>query len=87
MKIVKLILNLDRRIIYTIVALLVIVPLIRPLALPVVATPEVKGIFNVIDALPEGSQIVISADFDPASKPELLPFLDALLAHCFIKGI
>lgn len=81
------ILNLDRRIIFSIVALVVVWPLIQPLSLPVVATPEVTHIFEGIDQLPAGSHILISADFDPASKPELQPFLDAVLQHCFAKGL
>ncbi|MCC7479089.1 hypothetical protein IT575_11605 [bacterium] len=83
----KAILNLDRRIIFSIVALVVAWPLISPLALPVVATPEVEAIFQGMDALPAGSHVLISADFDPASKPELQPMLDAVLQHCFAKGI
>jgi hypothetical protein len=81
------VLRLDRRIIYGIVAVLVLIPLLRPLALPVVPTPETRGIFAAIDALPEGSKLLIAADFDPASKPELQPMLDAALAHCFEKNL
>ena len=87
MDFVKLILNLDRRIIYTIVALLVVIPLIWPLSLPIRPTPEVTGVFDEIDRLQPGDHIMISADFDPASKPELLPMLDAILAHCFARGV
>ena len=87
MDFVTVILNLDRRIIYTIVALLVALPLIWPLSLPIRPTPEVKGIFDQIDQLHEGDHIMISADFDPASKPELLPMLEAVLAHCFARGV
>jgi hypothetical protein len=83
----RTVLFLDRRIIYTIVALCVLIPLIRPLALPVVPTPEVQGIYGAIDALNAGDSVLIAADFDPASKPELLPILDAAIAHCFIKGL
>ena len=86
MDIVNIILNLDRRIIFTIVALLVALPLIKPLSLPVKTTPEVEGIYKVIDELPSGSHILLSGDFDPASKPELFPMVEALLAHCFEKG-
>lgn len=77
------ILNLDRRIIYVIVAFCVLFPMLRPLSLPVVPTSNVAGIFDEIDKLPEGSPVMISADFDAASQPELLPMLDAALAHCF----
>lgn len=87
MDLVTLILNLDRRIIYTIVAICIVVPLIAPFSLPIEPTPEVRGVFDTLDSLPEGSHILIAADFDPASKPELLPALHAILAHCFSKGL
>lgn len=87
MDFVNLILNLDRRIIFTIVALCIAVPLIKPLSLPIEPTPEVHGIYDAVDALPPGSHVMISGDYDPASKPELQPMLDAMLAHCFIKGL
>lgn len=81
------ILNIDRRIVYVIVALCVAVPLIKPLQLPIVPTPEVKGVYDEIDKLQAGDNILISADFDPSSKPELLPILEGMLAHCFIRGV
>lgn len=87
MDFISTILNLDRRVIYTIVGLLVVIPLIKPFSLPIRTTPETRGIFNYIDQLEAGSHILIAADFDPASKPELLPMLEAVLAHCFAREI
>jgi hypothetical protein len=81
------ILNLDRRIIYAIVALCVIVPLLLPMKIPIVPTPETRGVFDAIEKLPVGSHILIASDFNPSSKPELLPVLHSLLAQCFNKGI
>jgi hypothetical protein len=84
---VKLILNLDRRVIFTLVALLVALPLIFPFKLPVNVTPEVQSFFDAVEALPEGANVVIAGDFDPASKAELQPMFEVLLAHCFSKNI
>ena len=84
---VNFILNLDRRIIFGIVALLVAIPLIWPLSLPIVPTPEVEGIYDVVEELGPNDHILISGDFDPASKPELFPMVNALLSHCFERGI
>ena len=86
MDFVTLILNLDRKIIFGFVALLVAWPLIWPLALPIETTPEVRAIFESIDKLPNGSDVIIAADYDPSSKPELQPFLYSVLAHCFEKN-
>jgi len=87
MDFVSFVLNLDRRVIYTIVALCVVVPLVKPLSLPIDTTPEVEGIYDVIEQLPAGSHVLVAGDFDPASKPELFPMLEAVLAHCFEKDI
>ncbi len=87
MDFVTLILNLDRKIIFAFVAVLVAWPLIWPLALPIETTPEVRSIFAAIEALPNGSDIIIAADYDPSSKPELQPFTYSLLAHCFEKDL
>jgi hypothetical protein len=87
MDFVNTILSLDRRIIYTIVALCVAIPLIWPLSLPIDTTPEVLGIYDFVEDLPAGSHVLVAGDFDPASKPELFPMLEAVLAHCFEKGI
>jgi hypothetical protein len=57
MDFVNAVLNLDRRIIYTIVGFAVVLPLLFPLKLPIVATPEVHGIFDFIEGLPDGSDI------------------------------
>ncbi|MCH7471616.1 hypothetical protein IIA79_01500 [bacterium] len=87
MNLVNTILNLDRRIIYTIVALSVAVPLLKPLSLPITPTQEVLGIYDVMNELPAGSHVLIAGDFDPASKPELMPMLEAVLAHCFERDL
>lgn len=87
MGVVNTILNLDRRIIYTIVALCVIIPLVKPLSLPIIPEHETEGIYDVVDQLPAGSNLLLVGDFDPASKPELYPMVTAVLAHCFERGI
>lgn len=87
MDFLNIFLNLDRRIIFSLVALLVAVPLIFPLRLPIEPTPEVLGIYDFIEALPAGSHVMIAGDYDPASKPELFPMTEALLSHCFEKDL
>jgi len=77
----ELFLQLDRRIIYSLVALAVAIPLIWPIGLPIRITPEVQSVFDKIENLPEGSNIMMSADFDPASQPELYPMMKSVLRH------
>jgi hypothetical protein len=82
-----LVLNLDRRIIYACVSVLVALPIFFPLKLPVLPGATVKPIFEGIDALPEGSTVLISGDYGPSSKAELQPMMQALITHCFLKNL
>ncbi|MEK6764760.1 MAG: hypothetical protein AABY49_00830 [Planctomycetota bacterium] len=80
-------LRIDRRIIFIFVAIAVTLPLLIRFNLPVTATKDVKSIYNKINSLPEGSHVLISFDYDPASKEELQPMAVALLHHCFKNNI
>ena len=80
-------LRLDRRWIFLIVAIVVAIPIIHPLGLPVYETPEVRALYDSIDALPEGAPILISLDYEPGSTPECDPMATALLTHCFRKNL
>jgi hypothetical protein len=81
------ILDLDRRIIYAIVFLLVLVPLLKPFKLPVDTTPEVRKAFELVEGLQEGQALLISVDFGPSTAPETLPVYVAVLHQCFRKGV
>jgi hypothetical protein len=78
-------LKLDRRIIYSLVILAVALPLLFPLNLPIIVNKEVRNVYDKIESLPEGSNILIAADFDPASQPELYPMLKAVMEHVIRK--
>jgi hypothetical protein len=78
--------SLDRRWIFILVALAVIIPIWVGKTLPVNISPSVQSAFDFIDTLPEGSTILIACDYDPASEAELYPMTLALYRHCFDKG-
>jgi hypothetical protein len=44
-------------------------------------------VYDHIESLPGGSVMLLSLDFDPASKPELQPQSIALLRHAFRKNL
>jgi hypothetical protein len=79
--------DFDRRWIFLLMAILVLIPLLYPLALPLALSPPVKQYFDTIDALEEGDVVLLSADFDPASSPELTPMLSATLEHLCRKNV
>jgi hypothetical protein len=80
-------LGLDRRIIFLLVALGVILPLMIPVNLPVTPTPRVRAAFDTIQELPPGSRVLISMDYEPDIMAELLPMSIAVLRHCFQRHL
>ena len=77
-------LRIDRRIIFLVIGLCTL-PLLFPVGLPIKISSEVRGVYDYIEGLPEGSVFLLSLDFDPASKPELHPQAIAILRHAFKK--
>ena len=69
------------------VDLFIVVPLLFPLKLPFKVSKPVQEMYDKIESLPAGSYVFVSADYDPASMPELQPFLDAFLEHAFKKDL
>jgi hypothetical protein len=80
-------LGLDRRVIFLLITLAVLLPLIRPVGFPVRISPEVKKVYEFMESLPPRSTFLLSMDFDPASKAELHPMAIALLRHAFRKNL
>lgn len=80
-------LRIDRRIIFLVIGLCTLLPLLFPVGLPIKISSEVRGVYDYIDNLPEGSVFLLSLDFDPASKPELYPQAIAILRHAFRKNL
>ena len=79
--------SFDRRYIFLLIALTVIVPLLLPIGMPITVTKEVKSVYDYIDELPPGSTILVAMDFDPAALAELYPMSIALLKHAYTKKI
>jgi hypothetical protein len=78
--------NLDRRWIFLSMFLAIAIPILARLVFPEVVSKQAKMVFDAIDELPDGSNILLSYDFDPASQGELLPMAQAFTRHCSIKG-
>lgn len=71
--------KLDRRIIYLIVLLSVIIPLMNPQGLKIEETESVRAAFEAYEKLPEGALILMSIDYGPSTAVELEPMA---LAAC-----
>lgn len=80
-------LRLDRRIIFLVIGLCTLLPLLYPVGLPIKISNEVRGVYDYIESLPPRAPVLISLDFDPASKPELYPQAVAILRHAMRKNL
>ena len=78
--------NLDRRVIFSLIALAVIVPLIFRISFKEYPTPIVQKIFDKVESLPAGSKILLPFDYGPSTAPELEPMAFAVLRHCCEKN-
>jgi hypothetical protein len=79
--------RLDRRVIFLAIMLVVLVPYVHPIGLPIRVSRESEAFFAAIEQVPEGSTVLLAADFDPGSMPELLPMTQAALEQCFRRNL
>ncbi len=79
--------TIDRRIIYLLILLAVVIPLLLKMKMPIRVSDPVKRSFEAVDRLPQGSVVMISIDYDASSEPELQPMLLAILRHSFSKNL
>jgi len=79
--------HLDRRWIFLLMAFALSFPLFVPIDLPIRVSPEVRGYFDAVDSLHAGDVVYLAVDYDPGSKPELEPMLNATLRHLFRKHV
>jgi hypothetical protein len=79
--------TIDRRWVFLTLAVGVIVPMIAPLKLPIAVTPEVKSVFDRIDAMKPGDVIHLDAGYDPSTRAEMEPMTYAILRHAYSKDL
>jgi hypothetical protein len=83
----NLLARLDRRIIFLLVAVTVVVPMLITIPFPVPPTNATLAAFNTIEGFKEGDAILLSCSYGPSSMAEVQPQFEAVLRHAFRKGI
>lgn len=87
MKLLRFLANLDRRVIYLLVFVIVALPLIWRSSPRIEISPEVQNAYNSIQKIPAGGVLLVSIDFDGASEAELQPMLVSVLRHAFSRNL
>jgi len=75
--------DMDRRWIFIIIALVVLLPLFFPIGLPIRPTNSTQTAYNAMDDLEHGSNVLVSFEYGPSTKPEIHPMTYAVLRHLF----
>ncbi len=77
--------KLDRRWIYSLVALAVIIPFLIPMRFPVSVSPEARSFYDAVEALPDSSNVMLVFDYYPSTMAETEPIAIAAARHLFRK--
>jgi len=78
---------IDRRWVFTLLALVVILVYLLHIKVPVQVTAEVKSIYDRIESLHEGDAILLAMDYDPSTLAELHPMTYTILKQAYRKGL
>jgi hypothetical protein len=79
--------GIDRRWIFLLVAIGTAIPIIFPIGFKVSITPPVRHLFDRIESMSADDVVLISFDYGPSTAPENDPMADAVLRHCFSRGV
>jgi hypothetical protein len=75
--------KVDRRWIFLLIGIAVLIPLFKPIGLPVRPTDSSQDTYNALEALPEGSKVLLSIEYGPSTKPEIHPMAVGVMRHLF----
>jgi len=87
--IIELILSIgkvDRRWIFLVIGLAVLLPLFFPLGLPIRATNATQLVYDAVDDLEPNSKVLVSFEYGPSTKPEIHPMAIGILRHLFTNN-
>ncbi len=78
--------HVDRRYIFVIIAVVVMLPLFFPLNLPIRATESTRVAYESLENLEPNSKVLLSFEYGPSTKPEIHPMAVGVLRHLFRNG-
>ncbi|MDM7916155.1 MAG: hypothetical protein QUU85_12955 [Candidatus Eisenbacteria bacterium] len=87
MSFVERLVRLDRRWVFLFIMLSVSLPLFLRVDQRIDVTPEVRGAFAAVEALPPGSKVILACDYDPGSAAEIQPMTVAFLKQAFARRL
>lgn len=77
--------KMDRRWVYLMVAITVIIPFLIPMRFPISVSPEARKFYETVDNLPDSSVVMLVFDYYPSTIAECEPMAIAGARHLFKK--
>ena len=78
--------KIDRRWVYLMVAIAVVIPFIIPAEFPISITPETQMLYDAIEALPDSCTVMLVFDYYPSTIAECEPMTRCALHHFWRKN-
>lgn len=78
--------NLDRRWIFLLIGISVVLPMFLPITIPEKITSQTQDLYDAMEAIPEGSTIMIPFEIWPSTLPETEPLARAAVRHAFMRN-
>jgi len=79
--------TIDRRIIFALLIVALMVPLMNPIGLPVSVTDQTRKSFNVIDKLQSGDVVMMDAGYSVSGAADVEPQTIAIIKHLMNRGV
>ncbi len=79
--------QIDQRIIYVCLVLSLLIPLVKPLGLPVSIGANARKTFEAIDALEAGDTVIIDVAYSVSGAADVEPQAIAIVKHLFEKNV
>jgi len=78
--------NIDRRIMYLLLAIVIAVPLIWRMELPIIVSPAVRGVYKAVEKMPSDKLAIIIIYWGSGTTAENRPQVEALMRHLMMRG-
>jgi hypothetical protein len=79
-------LSIDRRWIYAVLGLAVLIPAIASFKVGTGISSEVRSVYDFVEGLEPGDNVFIAIDYDPSTLAELHPMAEAIIRQSFRRG-
>jgi hypothetical protein len=79
--------RIDRRVMYLLLVVVIALPMFVRFRLPTAITPEVRGVYDTVEAIPRGKLAILSGDWGAGTLAESLPQTEAMMRHLFRNGV